>query len=146
MDFDHGIMIFSGSEKIISDLLIENQSLSVRIADSNYFYFEDLTAEERYSIFLKILEKGKFTLSEDALSSKEEILSLLMKTPYNAASATLLAEDSIERQARRIYCLTKKGQTFSTKELSEITADDIFDRFKEDDSGDDSYFRKMFEV
>ena len=127
-DRDRLVVIIAGYPKEMQRFIDSNPGLQSRF--NRYIEFPDYTASELVDIFKMYLKKNEYTIAPDAeetLRTKVEYVVAHKKRNFgNARYIRNLFEQSIQCQANRL-----SGHTgLSSKELTELTVDDIQTAFE----------------
>lgn len=122
-DRDQFVVILAGYTNEIEHFINSNPGFRSRF--NRYIHFEDYSADELYDIFILLMKKNEYTITEDAsLYLKKLFSSVTANKPHDFGNARFvrnLFEKTVEAQANRLALtseLTKEG-------MAEIIKSDI---------------------
>lgn len=116
---DDLVVIFAGYTKEMNDFINSNSGIASRIGYT--FYFEDYTNDELKQIFINMMEKSDFTVTEKSLIKLENIINI-KREEENFGNARLIRniyEKTIVNHA------SNTKNIFNTEKLKTITDKDI---------------------
>ena len=98
------VVIFEGYEKTIEDFLNANVAIATKV--STHIHFDDLTADILYGVFMKCIERFKYTITEDARHAVREHFDFVVankdKWFGNARIATMYFENVASEYVMRV--------------------------------------------